>query len=73
MEEERREDGGDRQPEDRARDAGADAAIVCGSGPTVIGIFRGPTGADRARDAAARVASVHAVAVAAPPIVRTHV
>jgi len=58
---------------DRARDAGADAAIVCGSGPTAIGIFRGPTGADRARDAAARLASAHAVAVAAPPIVRTHV
>jgi 4-diphosphocytidyl-2-C-methyl-D-erythritol kinase len=36
----------------RARDAGADDAIVCGSGPTVIGVFRGLEGVGRARRAA---------------------
>jgi 4-diphosphocytidyl-2-C-methyl-D-erythritol kinase len=35
-----------------ARDAGADDAIVCGSGPTVIGVFRGADGERRARRAA---------------------
>jgi 4-diphosphocytidyl-2-C-methyl-D-erythritol kinase len=37
----------------RAREAGADDAIVCGSGPTVIGVFRGEDGEDRAERAAA--------------------
>lgn len=36
----------------RARDAGADDAIVCGSGPTVIGVFRGRDGERRAQRAA---------------------
>jgi 4-diphosphocytidyl-2-C-methyl-D-erythritol kinase len=36
----------------RMREAGADDAIVCGSGPTVIGIFRGRDSARRARQAA---------------------
>ena len=36
-----------------AREAGADTAIVCGSGPTVIGLFGGPEGVGRARAAAA--------------------
>ncbi len=31
----------------RAREAGADDAIVCGSGPTVIGVFRGEDGERR--------------------------
>ena len=35
----------------RARAAGADDAIVCGSGPTVIGIFRGADGERRAQRA----------------------
>jgi 4-diphosphocytidyl-2-C-methyl-D-erythritol kinase len=35
-----------------ARRAGADHALVCGSGPTVIGLFVGPDGAARARRAA---------------------
>jgi 4-diphosphocytidyl-2-C-methyl-D-erythritol kinase len=39
----------------RARDAGADDAIVCGSGPTVIGVFRGHDGEGRAERAAAEV------------------
>jgi 4-diphosphocytidyl-2-C-methyl-D-erythritol kinase len=37
---------------DAARDAGADHAIVCGSGPTVIGIFAGADGDRRATAAA---------------------
>ncbi len=36
-----------------ARAAGADHALVCGSGPTVIGVFTGSGGAARARAAAA--------------------
>lgn len=35
-----------------AVDAGADRALVCGSGPTVIGIFTGADGGRRAGDAA---------------------
>jgi 4-diphosphocytidyl-2-C-methyl-D-erythritol kinase len=38
-----------------ARDAGADDAIVCGSGPTVIGVFRGVDGERRAQRAAERL------------------
>jgi 4-diphosphocytidyl-2-C-methyl-D-erythritol kinase len=37
----------------RARAAGADDAIVCGSGPTVIGVFRGADGERRAERAVA--------------------
>lgn len=37
----------------RARAAGADDAIVCGSGPTVIGVFRGMDGERRAEQAVA--------------------
>jgi 4-diphosphocytidyl-2-C-methyl-D-erythritol kinase len=37
----------------RAREAGADDAIVCGSGPTVIGVFRGTDVKRRAEQAAA--------------------
>jgi 4-diphosphocytidyl-2-C-methyl-D-erythritol kinase len=55
---------------DRARDAGADQAIVCGSGPTSIGIFWGADGGDRARDAATRLASAHPGAGAAIPVVK---
>jgi 4-diphosphocytidyl-2-C-methyl-D-erythritol kinase len=36
----------------RARAAGADDAIVCGSGPTVIGVFRSEDGERRAERAA---------------------
>jgi 4-diphosphocytidyl-2-C-methyl-D-erythritol kinase len=35
----------------RARAGGADDAIVCGSGPTVIGVFRGADGVRRAEQA----------------------
>jgi 4-diphosphocytidyl-2-C-methyl-D-erythritol kinase len=39
----------------RARAAGADDAIVCGSGPTVIGVFRGADGERRAERAVAEL------------------
>jgi 4-diphosphocytidyl-2-C-methyl-D-erythritol kinase len=45
-----------------AREAGADVATVSGSGPTVVGLFRGDDGPERARVAAARLAGVGAVA-----------
>lgn len=38
---------------DAAREAGADHAMVCGSGPTVIGLFLGPAAGARARAAGA--------------------
>jgi 4-diphosphocytidyl-2-C-methyl-D-erythritol kinase len=37
---------------DSARAAGADHALVSGSGPTVVGLFLGPEGPARAREAA---------------------
>jgi len=40
---------------EQARDAGADQAIVCGSGPTVIGLFWGGGGLVRAGAAAERL------------------
>jgi 4-diphosphocytidyl-2-C-methyl-D-erythritol kinase len=48
--------------------AGADQAIVCGSGPTVIGLFWGADGASRARSAAAALRGAHPGAVAAEPV-----
>ena len=48
--------------------AGADQAIVCGSGPTVIGLFWGADGASRARAAAAGLRGAHPGAVAAEPV-----
>lgn len=50
--------------------AGADDAIVCGSGPTVIGLFWGDDGASRARAAAARMHADHPAAVSADPVRR---
>jgi 4-diphosphocytidyl-2-C-methyl-D-erythritol kinase len=52
----------------RAAGAGADQVIVCGSGPTSIGIFWGSDGADRAAAAAHRVRGAHPGAVAARPV-----
>ena len=48
--------------------AGADQAIVCGSGPTVIGLFWGADGASRAREAAAGLRGAHPGALAAEPV-----
>jgi 4-diphosphocytidyl-2-C-methyl-D-erythritol kinase len=47
--------------------AGADDAIVCGSGPTVIGVFWGTGGGSRAREAAERLRLGCPGAVAADP------
>jgi 4-diphosphocytidyl-2-C-methyl-D-erythritol kinase len=51
-----------------ALDAGADHALVCGSGPTVIGLFWGPRGSERARTAAAGLRAAHPGAVATGPV-----
>ncbi|MGH2915370.1 MAG: 4-(cytidine 5'-diphospho)-2-C-methyl-D-erythritol kinase [Solirubrobacteraceae bacterium] len=51
-----------------AREEGADAALVCGSGPTVIGVFWGRDGADRAAAAAGRLARPYPGALVAEPI-----
>jgi 4-diphosphocytidyl-2-C-methyl-D-erythritol kinase len=48
-----------------ARGAGADDAIVCGSGPTVIGVFRGMDGERRARRAAEDLGGLAAAPVRA--------
>jgi 4-diphosphocytidyl-2-C-methyl-D-erythritol kinase len=48
--------------------AGADDAIVCGSGPTLIGLFWGDDGASRARDAASRLRADHPAVLSADPV-----
>jgi 4-diphosphocytidyl-2-C-methyl-D-erythritol kinase len=53
---------------DGARSLGADAALVCGSGPTVAGIFWGTDAPARARAAAAAGAARFPGAVAAVPV-----
>ena len=50
------------------RETGADRALICGSGPTVVGVFHGRDGADRARTSAERLARTHAGVVAAEPL-----
>jgi 4-diphosphocytidyl-2-C-methyl-D-erythritol kinase len=49
---------------ERALQAGADQALVCGSGPTVIGIFWGRDALDRAHTAAKRLRSRYPGAIA---------
>jgi 4-diphosphocytidyl-2-C-methyl-D-erythritol kinase len=53
-----------------ATEAGADRAMVCGSGPTVIGLYHGPGAGDRARAAAAdpRLRARHPRVTAAAPV-----
>jgi 4-diphosphocytidyl-2-C-methyl-D-erythritol kinase len=51
-----------------ARGAGADHAIVTGSGPTVVGWFGGPEGPDRAEAAAAGLRPRFPGACAAVPV-----
>jgi 4-diphosphocytidyl-2-C-methyl-D-erythritol kinase len=48
--------------------AGADDAMICGSGPTVIGLFWGEDGAGRAREAAVRLRADHPAVVSAEPV-----
>jgi 4-diphosphocytidyl-2-C-methyl-D-erythritol kinase len=50
------------------RDLGADVAMVSGSGPTVLGLFEGPEGADVARTAALALAGRHPGTVAVTPV-----
>jgi 4-diphosphocytidyl-2-C-methyl-D-erythritol kinase len=56
------------RPLQDARAAGADDAIVCGSGPTVIGLFWGEDGALRAREAASRLRRDHPAVLSAEPV-----
>jgi 4-diphosphocytidyl-2-C-methyl-D-erythritol kinase len=51
-------------------DAGADHLTVCGSGPTVAGVFWGPEASERAQAAAATLAGRHPGAVVAEPVAR---
>jgi 4-diphosphocytidyl-2-C-methyl-D-erythritol kinase len=54
-----------------ARDAGAEQAIVSGSGPTVIGIWWGEDALERARSAVAALADRFPGAIAAEPVTST--
>lgn len=51
-----------------ARGAGADRTLVCGSGPTVIGVFWGETGRSRAASAAAELRPRYPRAVDVVPV-----
>lgn len=51
-----------------AVEAGADDALVCGSGPTVIGLFWGADGGSRAREAADRVRPAFPAVVVVDPV-----
>lgn len=51
-----------------ARAAGAEHALVCGSGPTVIGLYPGADGLDRARQAAVALCDRWPRAVAVAPV-----
>jgi 4-diphosphocytidyl-2-C-methyl-D-erythritol kinase len=51
-----------------ARRSGADQAMVCGSGPTVIGLFWGADGEDRAQAAATQLRGTYPAATAATPV-----
>lgn len=51
-----------------ARRAGADHALVCGSGPTALGLFVGPDGPRRARDAAHALAHRRPRPLSAAPL-----
>jgi 4-diphosphocytidyl-2-C-methyl-D-erythritol kinase len=50
------------------RRAGADHAIVCGSGPTVAGLFWGPQARERAAEAEAAIAGRYPEAYSADPV-----
>jgi 4-diphosphocytidyl-2-C-methyl-D-erythritol kinase len=53
---------------DAVRAAGADHAMVSGSGPTVFGLFTGPDALGRAADAATRLADRYPGASSATPV-----
>ena len=48
--------------------AGADNAMICGSGPTVVGLFWGADALTRAREAAAGLVGAHPRVVAVQPV-----
>ncbi len=50
------------------RDAGADVALLSGSGPTVLGLFAGADGPGRAKEAVAALSERHPRALAAVPV-----
>lgn len=52
----------------QVRQAGADQALVCGSGPTVMGVYWGEEAAGRAAEAAGRVSGRYPQAVSATPV-----
>jgi 4-diphosphocytidyl-2-C-methyl-D-erythritol kinase len=52
------------------REAGADNALVCGSGPTVIGVFWGPDAAAKAEAARGRLGESFPRAFAVMPLRR---
>jgi 4-diphosphocytidyl-2-C-methyl-D-erythritol kinase len=56
---------------DAARFAGAERVLVCGSGPTVAGLFAGQLALERARDGAAALAGRYAGACLAVPVGET--
>lgn len=51
-----------------ARESGAPEALVCGSGPTVAGVFWGPDGPRQAAEAASALQSRYPGVVAATPV-----
>jgi len=51
-----------------AREAGADHAMVCGSGPTAAGFFWGADAAERAEQAAVALSSAYPAAAAVTPV-----
>jgi len=53
-----------------AIDAGCESAIVCGSGPSVIGLCRGPSGPEHIHEARAGIADRFPSAIAVHPIRR---
>lgn len=55
---------------DAIREAGADRALVCGSGPTAAGLWWGERSSQRAHQAAQQLAGAHPGAVAAVPVTR---
>jgi 4-diphosphocytidyl-2-C-methyl-D-erythritol kinase len=55
---------------DAARDARAERWLVCGSGPTVIGLYMGDDGLERASAAAAALRADFPGATAAGPVGR---
>jgi 4-diphosphocytidyl-2-C-methyl-D-erythritol kinase len=54
------------------RASGAARAMVAGSGPTVFGLFPGPAGPVRAKEAAEELRARHPGAVAAAPVGRDY-